>query len=236
LTYERIADIQNRIENLPYRQVPDGLDFQLIRAKLRAEIDAPHDAVAFFEDSLVTRKFLSETASRYGLVASLIRTREFARAQQEIVPLRKTPSAIIANLDCHLAEVAGNSNNALKCYQEARRAYPGYRALFYGHAEQLLRARQPAAALQLIDARLLAYPDDARLYRLQAQAYAAQGNNLLQHRAQGEAYARTGQLGAAVEQFQIALKAGGGDFYQMSAIEARLRDLRSLMAQRDRKR
>jgi len=44
------------------------------------------------------------------------------------------------------------------------------------------------------------------LYRLQAQAYAAQGNTLSQHRAQGEAYARAGQIGAALEQFQIALK------------------------------
>ena len=35
LTYERIADMQNRAQNLHYRQVPDGLDFQLIRAKLR---------------------------------------------------------------------------------------------------------------------------------------------------------------------------------------------------------
>ncbi len=236
LTFERIADIQNRIENLSYRQVPDGLDFQLIRAKLRAEIDAPRDAVAFFEAGLAERKFLSETASRYGLVASLIRAREFERAKREIMPLRKTRNAIIATLDCGLAEAAGESDRALACYQEARRVHPGYRALFYGHAEQLLRVRQPAAALQLIDTRLSTYPDDARLYRLQAQAYAAQGNSLLRHRAQGEAYARTGQLGAAVEQFQIALKSGGGDFYQMSAIEARLRDLRRMQAEQERKR
>ena len=236
LTYERIADIQNRIENMQYRQVADGLDFQLIRAKLRAETDSPPDGVAFFEESLAERKFLSETASRFGLVASLIRARDYARAQREIVPLRKTPNAIIANLDCRLAETAGDPDKALKCYQEARRAYPGYRALFYGHTEQLLRVQQPAAALQLINVRLLAYPEDARLYRLQAQAYAAQGNSLLQHRALGEAYALTGQFGAAVEQFQIALKAGGGDFYQMSAMEARLRELRLLRAERDRKR
>lgn len=236
LTYERIADIQNRIENLPYRQVPDSLEFQLIRAKLRAEVDAPRDAVAFFEASLADRKFLSETASRYGLVTSLIRARDFARAQREIVPLRKTPSAIIENLACQLAGAMGGMDQTLKCYQDARRAYPGYRALFYGHAEQLLRMGQPAAALQLIDVRLQAQPEDARLYQLQAQAYAAQGNRLLQHRAQSEAYVRTGQLGAAVEQLQIALKTGQGDFYQMSAIEARLRDLRRLQAERDRKR
>ncbi len=236
LTYERIADIQGRIENLPYRQVPDGLDFQLIRAKLRAENDTPREAVAYFEASLAERKFLSEDAGRYGLVTSLMRLRDFSRAQRELTILRKTPSAIIENLACRLADAAGEGDKALNCYQDARRAYPGSSALFYGLAEQLLRARQPAAALQLIDGRLQTQTQDARLYRLQAQAYAAQGNLLLQHRAQSEAYVRTGQIGAAVEQLQIALKSGGGDFYQLSAIEARLRELRRLQAEQDRKR
>ena len=49
MTYERIADIQNRLERLPYRQVPDSIDFQLVRAKLRAELDAPAEARVFFE-------------------------------------------------------------------------------------------------------------------------------------------------------------------------------------------
>lgn len=236
LTFERIADIQNRIENLPYRQIPDTLDFQLIRAKLRAETGSPRDAVAFFETSFSERKFLSETASRYGLVASLMRARDFARARKEIVPLRKTSSPIIENLACRLADAAGDSANALKCYQDARRAYPGYRALFYGHAEQLLRERQPAAVLQMVADRMQSQPSDARLFRLQAQAYAAQGNRLQQHRAQGEAYFRSGQLGAAVEQMQIALKTGEGDFYQLSAIEARLRELRRMQLEQERKR
>lgn len=236
LTHERIADIENRVGNMPYRQVPDSLDFQLIRAKLRAETGAARDAVAFFETSFSERKFLSETASRYGLVASLIRARDFARAQKEIVPLRKTASPIIENLACRLADAAGDSAAALKCYQDARRGYPGYRALFYGHVEQLMRTRQPAIALQMIDGRLRTQPGDARLYRLQALAYEAQGNRLQQHRAQGEAYFRSGQLGAAVEQMQIALKTGEGDFYQLSAIEARLRELRRLQLEQDRKR
>ncbi|MBX3651696.1 MAG: M48 family metallopeptidase [Burkholderiales bacterium] len=236
LTFERIADIQNRIENLPYRQVPDSLDFQLIRAKLRAESGTPADAVAFFESSLAERKFLSETASRYGLVASLIRARDFGRAQKEMPALRKTASPIIENLACRLADVAGLGARALQCYQDARRVYPGNRALFYGHVEQILKAGQPAAALQLVNARIQGQPGDARLYGLQAQAYAAQGNHLMQHRSQGEAYARSGQIGAAIEQLQIALKTGGGDFYQLSATEARLRELRKQQLEQERKR
>lgn len=236
LTFERIADIQNRIESLSYRQVPDSLDFQLIRAKLRADMGTPRDAVAFFEEGFAERKFLSETAGRYGLVASLMRVRDYERAQREIAPLRKTANPIIESLACRLSDAAGDAAAATQCYQEARRSYPGYRALFYGHAELLLRARQAATVLQMLESRIRSHPEDARLYRLQALAYEAQGNRLQQHRAQGEAYLRSGQLGAAVEQMQIALKAGGGDFYQLSAIEARLRELRRMQLEQDRKR
>lgn len=236
LTFERIGDIQGRVEQMPYRQVPDSLDFQLIRAKLRAENDTPREAIAFFEASLGERKFLSETASRYGLVASLIRARDYERAKRELAPLRKTASPIIENLACRIPDEAGDAAQALTCYEAARRLYPAPRALFYGQVEQLLRLRRPADALKLIDARLQSQPDEARLYRLQAQAYAAQGNTLSQHRAQGEAYARSGRIGPALEQFQIALKSGQGDFYQLSAIEARIRELRRTLIEQERKR
>ena len=49
---------------------------------------------------------------------------------------------------------------------------------------------------------------------------------LAHHRAQAEAYASIGSTGAAIEQLQLALKSGDGDYYQLSAAEARLRQLR----------
>src|SRR5262249_40097001 len=69
---------------------------------------------------------------------------------------------------------------------------------------------------------------DPRLYLLQARAYSALGRQLAQHRAQAEAYVRQGNVSAAVEQLQIGLKSGDGDFYQLSSAEARLRELRRL--------
>ena len=83
LTTDRISDMQNRAQNLPYRQVPDTIEFQLMRAKLKAGEDTPNDAVKFFEDSLKEKKYLSEVASRYGLVEALIRARAYPRAAKE---------------------------------------------------------------------------------------------------------------------------------------------------------
>jgi predicted Zn-dependent protease len=228
LTFERIAEIQNRIQNLPYRQIPDSLEFQLIRAKLKAGFDSPRDALAFFQDSLGERKFLSEAASRYGLVVSLLRNKDYPRAKKEFEALRRLgrASPIIETLACRVKVEAGETESALACYRDALKTYPNYRALTYDYADALLKNRQPQAALKLVEGRLQYVTEDYRFYLLQARSYAMLGKSLAQHRAQAEAYARLGNIPGAVEQLQIAVKSGDGDFYQLSATEARLRELR----------
>jgi predicted Zn-dependent protease len=230
LTFERIADMQNRTEGGSYRQIPDSLEFQLIRAKLRARLDPPREAIAFFESSLIERKFLSEAASRYGLAASLARVKDYRRARQELEALRKLAPAspIIEMLACGLAAGERGPEAAVGCYREALKTYPSYRALIYDYADTLLRAGRADAVVKLIEERLRSIADDHRLYLLQARAYAALNKQLAQHRALAEAYVRMGNLPAAVEQLRIGLKSGDGDFYQMSSAESRLKELRRL--------
>lgn len=230
LTYERIADMQNRTELLGYRQVPDSLEFQLIRAKLKANLDQPHDAVVFFEQSLAERKYLSEAASHYGLAASLVRIRQFKRARVEIEALRKLtpPNPIVDTLTCNLEVQSRGPERALPCLRDALKGFPSYRALVYAYANALLETNRPEEALRLVEARLQLITDDYRLYLLQARGYAALNKQLAQHRAQAEAYVRMGNLGAAMEQLRIGLKGNDGDFYQVSSAEARLKELRRL--------
>ena len=233
LTFERIADMQNRSQNLPYRQVPDSLEFQLIRAKLKAAQDSPQESVAFFEESLKARKYLSEAASRYGLVTALIRAKNYARATQELRGLRKTvlSSPIVDTLAARLFDAAGDGAAALQTYREALKNYPGYRALVYDYADALLRNRQPEEALKLVESRPQYSLSDYRLYQLQARSYAALNKSLQQHRALAESQYRLGNIPAAIEQLVLAQKSGDGDFYQLSSVDARLRDLRQQLVQ-----
>ena len=230
MTHDRIADVQNRLDRLPYRQVPDTADFQFVRAKLRVELDTPDEARTFFEQSLAERRFLSEAASRYGLVASLVRLKDFARARKEhdVLRAKAPPHPMIDTLGCRIFAAAREIEPALGCYRDALRAHPRHRAVSYDYAELLIDAGRPDPALEVIGTRLRSVADDPRLYRLQARAYALQGKRLAQHRAMGEAYALTGNYTAAVEQMRIAVRSGDGDFYQLSAAEARLRELRKL--------
>jgi len=231
LTFERIADVQNRVENLPYRQIPDSLGFQLVRAKLRAESQPPYEAMAWFQQSLAERKFLSEIASRYGLALSMLRGGDHAKAAKELAAARKLapePSPVLETLDCRIRAASRQTEKAFACYREALKTYPNYRALTYDYANALLENGRAGEALKLVEARLQVYTEDYKLYLLQARSYAMLNRRLAQHRAQGEAYARMGNIPAAVEQLQIAVKTGDGDFYQLSATEARLRELRRL--------
>jgi predicted Zn-dependent protease len=238
MTQDRIADVQNRVENLPYRQITDSLDFQLVRAKLKADSEPPAETRAFFEEGLAERRFLSEAAVRYGLATTLLRQKNYPAARKEYETLKRLapPHPMVESLGCRIRSAAGETEGAIGCYQAAARAFPQSRAITYEYAEALLQAQRADPALKVINARLQFSADDSRLYMLQARAYALQGKRLAQHRATGEAYVRMGNLRGAIEQLQIAVRSGDGDFYQLSATEARLRELRKVEEARNKDR
>ena len=230
LTTERIADMQNRVEKMPYRQIPSSMEFQLIRAKLRATQGDATQVVAEFEQNLTEKKYDSETAARYGLIQALSRAGKLTRAEQEMATLRKNskPAAMIETLAAQLKTANQQWEPALAIYRTALKKYPRHRALIYGYADTLLQTHQSDEASRFIGEQLRAYPSDYRLYELQARSFAQQNKPGQQHLAQAEAYARSGKTHAAIEQLEIALKSKGDDFYQLSIVEARLKELKSL--------
>ncbi len=228
VTTERIADLQNRTEAHGYKQIPDNQSFQLVRARVRAISDDPRQAITFFEQGLTERRFLNEAATRYGLALALMSAKEYPRVARELGLLEKMlpDEPAVASLRGQYLSATGDSGSALAYYATALKKFPRYRALVYDYAELLLQQNRPDAALKLVEEQRQYTPGDSRLYVLQARSYAAQGKRLLQHQAQAEAYLRQGHLRAAIEQLQIAARAGDGDFYQLSSVEARLRELR----------
>jgi predicted Zn-dependent protease len=226
LTTDRIADMQARSEAAPYQQVEDSLDFQLVRARLRAQQNSPQDAVLAARSALKEKRYSSETAARYGLVTALLRARQFRDAEAEIGKLLSARQVhpMIQQLSARSALAAGNAGLALQRYQAGSTAHPGYRPLQLGHIEALLAAGRSKEALAQVDRQLELYPIDRRLWRLAAQTHAQLGNRLLSHRAQAETAALSGNLVAAIEQISLGIKAGDGSFHEMSAAEARRRE------------
>jgi len=230
LTTERIADIDNRVRQVPYRLVADSLDFQLVRSKLLVLDRPPREAIAYFNDALGARKFGNPVAHRYGLTLALLRSGDLPRAKQELAILLKQPasSAMIKTLAGQIYR-ADRMNNAklTEYYESAVQAYPQHRALAYDYADLLIESRRYDPALKLLDERIASYPNDPRLYELQARTYAALNKPQHEHHALAYAYVSHGDLRKAIEQLELA-RQSGSDYYELSVIDNELKQFREM--------
>jgi beta-barrel assembly-enhancing protease len=239
LNAERIADVANRVETMPYRQVTDSLAFNLVKAKLRANTGLAQDAVEQFQDNIKERRFSNETAEHYGLAVAMLRKNDVTGAQNQMQWLRKNvqknngqdtkiESPMIESLDARIQVVRNNPQAAATQYAKGLSAFPTHRGLVYGYAEHFLAINQPDKAIKLVQEKQNLYPNDAYFYAILAKAYTQKNKNLLRFQAQAEAYYRQYNLQKAIEQMELAAKAKDGNFYQQSIVEARLKELRRL--------
>jgi beta-barrel assembly-enhancing protease len=233
VTTERIADAQNRAASLPYKQHLDSPEFQLVRAKLRAESGDARSALEYFQGTVRDKRYASESAARYGLTAALLRARRAKEADAEVARLRAAGGAgpMVESLAARVKLALGERAAAAALLGDAYARYPHSRPLLYAHADALQEAGRNEHAQTLLTESLRLYPRDYRLHALQAKNYAALGKRSLQHQSQAEVYALQGSLPAAIEQLQLARTAGDGDFYQLSVVDARLKELRAQHAQ-----
>jgi predicted Zn-dependent protease len=228
-TYQRIAEAQARAFTKPVRQVPDSLDFQMVRALLKSYEGTPQAAVFFFDDALAEKKYNNEIAAHYGLVASLLRAQNFKRAQTELATLEKLapPHPMIDAMAGQVLMQSGQLTQAISGYQAALTRYPEKKQLIYDYPEALLKHDEAAKAAAFLSQQLIRYPSDGQLHQIAARIYAALGKPMLEHQHQAEYYAWLGNLQGAITQFELATKARDADFFQSSVVESRLRQLRN---------
>ncbi|MEP6701992.1 MAG: M48 family metalloprotease [Betaproteobacteria bacterium] len=229
VTYERIADAITRAESRPYRQVTDSREFHFVRALLKSyQGDTAKDAITEFESNLAEHKYNDEAATRYGLVAALLRDKQFGKASQQLAILEKStaPHPMLEAIAGQVLSQSGQRPLAIKRYQAALQRYPNHMQLVYDYPDALIETGQNVLAIQFLESQLIRFPNEARLHQLAAKSYAALGKKMLQHAHQGEYYARLGNLKGAIDQFESAIKAGDGNFYQVSTAESRLRVLK----------
>lgn len=228
LTSERLTDMQNREQPVAYRQVADSVDFQLVRAKLRAMQGTPGEAVKDFDTLLREKKYTAEGITRYGYAYALYRNRDWAGAEREVQSARRTKisAAMLERLLADIRIAQGDVAGGVRTYHDAMVRFPMHKGLLYGYADALIRARSFDEAQRFIEGQLQNYPDDVRLYKMRAQSYAGMGRVAQQHQALAEAFALQGQTSPAVQQLELAQRAGDAGFYEMSAIDGRLRELK----------
>ena len=234
VTTERIADAQNRAASLPYRQHPDSLEFQLVRAKLRAEAGDPRDAVQVLPvggaRAALRQRGGGALRPRGGAAA-----REAPeRAEAELARLRadgRRRADDRVTLAARMQLAQGDRAGAAKLLGESHARYPNSPPAALRARRRAARRGQHDAGDALLGESLRLHPRDPRLHELQAKAYAALGKRTCAAPGAGRGLRAAGQPAGGDRAAAARRTAGDGDFYELSVIDARLKDLRAQHAQ-----
>ena len=238
VTYKRISDAQARAGELKFKPVPDSLAFLLIREKSRALQMGGREGVPYYTHTIAEKRYANQTAQRYGLAYSHYLLRQYDLAWAALQEAKASLGAaqgkgaqshpMLEFLAGSIQIGLGKLSEAEATFHAATLRYPTNRALLYGLIDAKIAGNNlDAAQASILDA-LELYPSDAWLYQRQARMYAKKGDLMRQYQAQGEYYVRLQEYAPAFEQFDLALKQPGNDFYLLSSIEARIRQLREM--------
>jgi len=239
LTTERMADIEDRIRDLRYRQHVDSLDFPLIQARVRVlqdpSVQGLRDAADVFRRQAMQNPPPLLLAAQYGLALVALQQGEPARAQAYLDAAQAmlqqsfgtAADPVLENLAIAIRIAAHQPQQAVAEADRARNAFPLSRGIAQQYARALLAAGRNAEAERYLRDQVRLYRREADSYRLLAQACAAQGKEAQQHMALAEFYALDGSLQAALDQLGIARRAGDASFYDQSIIDAREREWRA---------
>ncbi|MDQ7988090.1 MAG: M48 family metalloprotease [Candidatus Dactylopiibacterium sp.] len=237
LTQDRIADIGARVSQMRALPHPGSIDFLLVRAKLEvAQLGAQTAIGVLLAREAKTRQ--EQSARWYGLARAYLASNRLDDADKAYAELQRLrpDTAMLASLGAELERARGRFDSAAKLCGDARAQYPLRLSPLYCEVESWLAGGKPAEALKLLDPLLRVPSSNYRLYVLQAKAETALGHTTQAHRAQAEVYLLQGDFSAAADQLQLAQRAGGGNYQEQAAIDARLREVRRRIEEQARDR
>ncbi len=238
LTVERISDMQNRSRTLRTKQRADSIDFQLIRARLRVlqetTVQGWRDQLDYFNSQLKNRTAPSEAGAYYGASLAALKLGMNELAYENARTARRATPASSAILDKLVSEtrfaVARNDEErkqAIEAAREVAARYPLSTVAVANYIDVLNRAGQHQLAIAVLRDQAAITRSQPAYYALLGRSYEALGRKSLQHQAIGEMYALLGVKPAALQQMELARRANDGDFYTMSEIDARVRELQA---------
>lgn len=237
LTVERLADMENRTQQLPTRMHQDSDDFFLIQQRARVLQETRYDGWKKIERELLRE--LNETSGKdqaarwyglsvvYGELKDRTKALDYAKRAAGVFPknaivernlLRTSFEATTSNKDKE--QILERARKAVDRYPLSPMMSSNYLDMLYdlGRHQELIRfLRSGSSALS---------ENNPDYHAMLARSYEALGKRSLQYMHTGEMYALLGGTEAAVYQYDLAQRANDGDFYTMSEIDARLRTLR----------
>jgi len=227
ITSERISDIEDRLTEYPYKQRADDPSFHFVKGKIRVFLQDKKATKKQLEINVKNKSYISELGERYALAYAYLRNENFNKAQSELEWIKSTKleNPMIDKLNIEILLKKGDINRAYLTIKKALTRYPNYRAFVYELANYYIEIKSIKEAIKLLQSYVLVFKTDPELYKLLAKAYSLNGKQLLQYESLAEAFYYKYNLGEAIVQMDMAVRARDGNFYEKSRVEARLKQL-----------
>jgi predicted Zn-dependent protease len=237
VSVSRIAEAENRAQNMPVPEPRDGRDFYLVQTRLRAMTSkTPDEALEWFKHRM-DRADISQTESDalfYGRAIALQRKGDYEEAQKLLQSLIDREYHIAYELQmADLNLDSGNNNQAIDQLAGLYNSFPGNHAISMQYARALLKkseTKKAATAAVILRKQLLDRPNDPNLYELYARSANIAGDSVKAKEAIAESYYLRGGIHEAAMQLQTLANEDDLDYYQRARITARITELRLELA------
>ncbi len=238
LSAQRLADVENRILSASRTENDqENNDFWFVQAAaliLQANSgSAIQRAQQRLQSAAAGRTGVEQAAAHYGLAYLAKNRSDYAQAQQQLAQAKQVgvESALVDVLEIELLVDQKQYAEALQLAQQAWQDWPDNQAVAL--ALVLAMQTQPLAEqIDFLKQRTQQWPDEARFQQLLAQALEKNQQPVAAREAMAQYYVLVGALSSAVDQLQQARNLSS-DFYQQSALDLRIRELREQL-ERDR--
>ncbi len=240
LTIERIADMTERARREPYHQPQQNPEYAFVRVRLlilqETSANRYEHIARQLRNEIDTQTAANPAANWYGIALTQMLQGRYAAAQSALdqaeqafnrdTALTKYTLSLEV-LKIELARYQGRIQAALALAEAARRRWPSSRAVVEEQWQAQFAAKHYAEAQLLAQQQTRIDPTQANWWKYLAQSKAALGDTLGQRRALAEQYALEGAWSAAIEQLQTARHDKKANFYDLSVIDARLREIKA---------
>jgi len=241
VSVNRIAEAEDRIQNLPPVEAAEGRQFYIVQARLRALLEKdPNKSIKHFETELEKEQTdAKQNGLRYGLAIALQKNTEYNKAEAILSDLlEKEPSRLAFQLQmANLNLKRGRQEQAVTTLAALYDNFPGNKAIALEYGEALLSENDPGqaeTASVVLRQQLVSQKDDPALYALYARAANLAGDEIRATEAIAESYYQRGGIEEALSQLESLARRSDLDYYQRARVGARLIELRIEAGESDR--
>ena len=246
LTTDRIADMQDRARNDPNknRETKNSLEFYLNQTMAKLEQKGNGSDLYltrdFFNSQIRSKNLINVLQGHFGLALIALKEKQLETAESELNKSKEISKQLNARevaprntfiFELVTAQIALSKKDfalAQNISLKVLKANPSSKAAGVLLVQSYYASGQINEGVKWLVEKTAMQKDDITWWNLLAQGYAEQNNQTKYHAAIAEKYVCEGALPAAIQQLIIAKQEGTKDFYILSEIEARKRQLEFL--------